>query len=574
MSDVQSCHLTTYTRHKKLIHVHELPEDEKLLLHLRTEVHFEHDDNMTICIHHHKILLDKFEFLQKTCCDPNEQHPKPRKLSLRALTVESAKTLSDKFNRSFKPGQKLCPDCRKKLLQLPSDMSPVRGQDKDIPAQEEVCESVNKSLTALGCTPLKSVAESKHVSYAKRKLIQSHSAFQDKIGQVLHLNSSEILDILPTSSATDCHKCDDLDEILTQMKQKCRISSSYAQKVQILTMVPCSWSIQKTAREFSVSEYMARKAKELKSIHGILAEPVVKKGKMLSADVKLRVTEFYENDEMSRLCPGKKDYVSVKIDGSKVQKQKRLLLANIEELYSSFKEQNPDCKVGISKFYELRPQWCITVGVKGTHSVCVCEIHQNLKLLLAAVKPLKLDYKQLMAHQVCDISARECMLHGCPNCPGKGAVKTYLRNRIRDEMNIEDESDEISFKQWQHTDRTTLITRTEKVSDFLELLVQQNSSVTTHHFIAKSQASFLSASKENLDENTAIVLLDFAENYSFIVQDAVQGFHWENSQATLHPFAIYYKVNGQFEKACLCVVMSCSMIQLQSTSSQVLCFHI
>ena len=57
--------------------------------------------------------------------------------------------------------------------------------------------------------------------------------------------------------------------------------------------------------------------------------------------------------------------------------------------------------------------------------------------------------------------------------------------------------------------------------------------------------------------------MDFAENYSFIVQDAVHGFHWENSQATLgkqpgnigkttrqhwessqatlHPFVMYYK---------------------------------
>ena len=31
--------------------------------------------------------------------------------------------------------------------------------------------------------------------------------------------------------------------------------------------------------------------------------------------------------------------------------------------------------------------------------------------------------------------------------------------------------------------------------------------------------------------NEIIVLLDFAENYSFLVQDAVQGYHWENSQA-------------------------------------------
>ena len=35
-------------------------------------------------------------------------------------------------------------------------------------------------------------------------------------------------------------------------------------------------------------------------------------------------------------------------------------------------------------------------------------------------------------------------------------------------------------------------------------------------------------------------MLDFADNYSTIVQDAAQGFHWNNSQATIHPFVLYY----------------------------------
>ena len=35
-------------------------------------------------------------------------------------------------------------------------------------------------------------------------------------------------------------------------------------------------------------------------------------------------------------------------------------------------------------------------------------------------------------------------------------------------------------------------------------------------------------------------MLDFAEIYSFLVQDAAQGFHWNNSQATIHPFVIWY----------------------------------
>ena len=37
------------------------------------------------------------------------------------------------------------------------------------------------------------------------------------------------------------------------------------------------------------------------------------------------------------------------------------------------------------------------------------------------------------------------------------------------------------------------------------------------------------------------VLCDFAENYLFVLQNEVQGFHWNNAQATIQPFAIYYR---------------------------------
>jgi hypothetical protein len=38
-----------------------------------------------------------------------------------------------------------------------------------------------------------------------------------------------------------------------------------------------------------------------------------------------------------------------------------------------------------------------------------------------------------------------------------------------------------------------------------------------------------------------VVLCDFAENYTLVLQDEAQGFHWNNAQATIHPFVIYFK---------------------------------
>ena len=51
-------------------------------------------------------------------------------------------------------------------------------------------------------------------------------------------------------------------------------------------------------------------------------------------------------------------------------------------------------------------------------------------------------------------------------------------------------------------------------------------------------------------------MLDFAENYSSIVQDAAQGLHWKNSQSTIHHFAIYHihpKTNKICHRAFACI---------------------
>ena len=59
---------------------------------------------------------------------------------------------------------------------------------------------------------------------------------------------------------------------------------------------------------------------------------------------------FYKGDEYSRMMPGMKDYVSL---GEKVHEQKRLLLCNLNELYTSSKEKHPNSKIGLSNFCSL-----------------------------------------------------------------------------------------------------------------------------------------------------------------------------------------------------------------------------
>jgi hypothetical protein len=47
--------------------------------------------------------------------------------------------------------------------------------------------------------------------------------------------------------------------------------------------------------------------------------------------------------------------------------------------------------------------------------------------------------------------------------------------------------------------------------------------------------------KKNVKENEAVVSLDFAENYGFVIQDEAQSFHWNNDQATIFTIAVHYR---------------------------------
>ena len=242
--------------------------------------------------------------------------------------------------------------------------------------------------------------------------------------------------------------------------------------------------------------------------------------------------------------------MSVIVEGKRVLKQKRLLLVNLKELHLEYVKKYND-KVGFSKFAVLRPKWCVSVNSAGMHSVCVCQYHQNVKLLLAAI-PQHNDYKDLLLKIVCNTENHQCMLHLCENCPGKTALYDYLLGLFSD--NDIDPEDIITYKQWVHTDRTDLKTFQETLNDFLDVVCDGFDELRKHHYIAKSQSAYLQNLKEQLPPNEAIILLDFGENYSFLVQDEVQGHHWDNSEATLHPFAIYYKGAETLNCLSVCVI--------------------
>lgn len=178
----------------------------------------------------------------------------------------------------------------------------------------------------------------------------------------------------------------ELEEMFEQLKLKfSTLSINDPLKVKILTVAHEHWSLRKIAGEFKCSIHLARNSKKLKETKGLFGDVCKKKGKNLPEKIVEEVKNFYNSDEMSRAMASMKDAVSMNVDGQKMRVPRRMLLHSLKELYFFFKEKHPNVKLSFSMFAKLRPKNCVLPGQSGTHLVCVCTIHQNVKMMLDAI---------------------------------------------------------------------------------------------------------------------------------------------------------------------------------------------
>lgn len=355
----------------------------------------------------------------------------------------------------------------------------------------------------------------------------------------------------------------DESEMISQLKEKFHETKNQSEKIRILTVLPKSWSQRKIASEFGTTRHTAAVAKKLVEEKGVLSDPNPKKGCRIEADIVKKVEEFYLSEEISRIMPGKKDTISVFVDGSRKAIQKHLILCNLKEAYAQFKEKNPAAKIGFSKFAELRPKQCVLPGSSGTHSVCVCTIHQNMKLMFVGShlanltsneeQPLRTPQDCVQKLQ-CNPPSVNCCLGQCSEC-GSTTVLSEQIERVFDENFI----DTVTFKKWTCTDRSNLETVVQKIDEFLPEFLITLRDYQKHAFLTKMQSNYYKELKETLQQGEVLVVLDFAENYSFVVQDEVQSFHWNNTMATVHPFVVYFQEDGRLKNKNFVVISECNV---------------
>ena len=265
-------------------------------------------------------------------------------------------------------GQRICMKCLKRAKDnaaasvdtVENDIEMEKEENGEI-SVEIAHEIVDKSLELFDCSPLKNVKSDRTLQTGKRKIT--------KMTDVFSKAAAIALDEPTLVHSSDCSNCSSLIELI---KEKLAVTDDRREIIQLLTIVPCDLSISKIAEIFNVSEYTAKPSCDLRLQKGILSMLETKQRVGISQETKESVLEFYESEEISRLLSGKKDVVSVRLpDKTRIKKQKGLLLCNISEIYEQFKKENPNKKIGFSKFALLCPKWCIPLGAAGTQCLCL-----------------------------------------------------------------------------------------------------------------------------------------------------------------------------------------------------------
>ena len=150
-----------------------------------------------------------------------------------------------------------------------------------------------------------------------------------------------------------------------------------------------------------------------------------KRSSTITEETTSLVNDFYNNNDISWQAPGMKDRVIIRAnkEGEKVKRveQARYLMMSLREAHKKFMEENPDAKIGLSKFCDLRPAH-VKLFDHLPHQVCVCSYHENVRLILVALKSdsdLSTKFSTFVNQIVCDSQSKECMSKECLVCKDK-----------------------------------------------------------------------------------------------------------------------------------------------------------
>lgn len=91
------------------------------------------------------------------------------------------------------------------------------------------------------------------------------------------------------------------------------------------------------------------------------------------------------------------------------------------------------------------------------------------------------------------------------------------------------------------------VIREETLEELVEYISSIEDKFKEHVYVKREQARSYQSDKtttleckEEADKKTALIQVDFSENYTCVAQDEVQSYHWQQSQVSLFTCSLYY----------------------------------
>ncbi|XP_072946039.1 uncharacterized protein [Epargyreus clarus] len=274
--------------------------------------------------------------------------------------------------------------------------------------------------------------------------------------------------------------------------------------------------------------------------------------------MKTKIINFLQDDSNTRLCAGKRDYVTKKGD----RKQKRVLLDTLRNLHKSFMKKC-NIKISYSLFCRLKPFWIVHPNCD-KRDTCLCVTHANIDLMLTALfqaKVISVSKHQNLLHIICcNRYNEECLSRKCRTCKNKGLEYKEFDNNIQ-----------IVCRKWESVSTNITDPKTHKarkVTKYLknsiqicprDLIMQLEYNLEyflQHELNIVHQHSGLKIKKANLSVKEAMIHMDFSENYLTKYAEEIQAFHFGGSrqQISLHTVVTYTKeqASGGVKTTCYC----------------------
>ena len=173
------------------------------------------------------------------------------------------------------------------------------------------------------------------------------------------------------------------------------------------------------------------------------------------------------------------------------------------------------------------------------HSACLCSYHENVRLLLVALnkhdKTIPTEFHDFTAKLVCKQECKECMFGICCDCPSIIILTPEI------------DCNDIPWWQWANNQNGKAEKQEFKgiLMDCFDILKQQSSYFLKHTYIKRMQSRAFISERVSLkdDDSTVVIQVDFAENYTTQIQNAIQSSYWESKQFTLFTVCAWEK-NG------------------------------